>query len=358
MARRSKGEGTLYQRPDGLWVAQITLPNGKRKTKYGKTQRAVKDWLLEQRKAVKDQVWVENESVTLGDFLDRYMKDVGEHTLRPNTIKAYESLIRIHVKPEIGNIKLTSLRPEHLQSFYSKKMGEGLSNRMVQFIHSVIHKALNQATKWGLVARNVSDLVEKPSVKRKSPVTWDVVQVKRFLKQVENNRLYSLYLLAVTTGMREGELLGLQWEDVSFETNNISVKRTLLNIKGKGLVLSEPKSESSKRLVSIPPFVMAVLKTRASGGLMFKTSNNTPISPRNLVRDFKKNLANAGLPDIRFHDLRHTAATLMLTEGVHPKVVQEMLGHSQISLTLDTYSHVIPTMQGEAASKMDRLLSP
>jgi integrase len=337
-------------------VAQITLPNGKRKVKYSKVQKIVKDWLLEQRKAVKDQIWIGDETVTLSDFFARYMTDVAVHKLRPKTLEAYESLIRIHILPEIGNIKLSRLTPGQLQSLYSLKRNQGLSPRTVQFIHSIIHKALEQALKWGVVARNVSDLVDKPTVKRKAPTVWNIDQVQQFLSYVQDDRLYPLYLLAVSTGMREGELLALHWEDVDFSSGTISVRRSLQQLKGKGLVISEPKSEKSKRLISVPAFVLEKLKPYKSTGLMFKTINKTPFSPRNLVREFKKHAKNAGLPEIRFHDLRHTAATLMLSAGIHPKVVQEMLGHSQISLTLDTYSHVLPTLQNEAAEKMDELM--
>ena len=364
MRRRAKGEGTVFwMATKNLWVAQITLPSGKKKAKYSRTQKEVKDWLLEQRKAVKDQAWVDSKSITFGSYLERYMSDVGAHTLRPQTIEAYDNLIRIHIVPELGNIKLGLLQPHHLQKLYSDKINQGLSNRTVQFMHAVIRKALKQAVRWGLIVRNVTDLVEAPKVKKKAFTTWTADQVKQFLRVVREDRLYSLYVLAASTGMREGELLGLYWEDVDYKAGVVSVRRTVEQLKGKGLVLSEPKSEKSKRSIAIPAFALVILRDHQSNqgkttGLIFRTANNTPFSPRNLVRDFKKHINTAGLPDIRFHDLRHTAATLMLSEGVHPKVVQEILGHSQISLTLDTYSHVLPTLQDDAARKMDTILSP
>ncbi len=160
--RRAHNEGTIYQREDGLWVAQISMPNGRRKSKYGKTQRAVREWLEEQKGALKDGVWVESEKITLGTFLDRYLSDVAAHTLRPKSFDSYAYLVRNHIKPELGDIKLSLLRPDHVQNLYSQKLNQGLSRRSVQYIHAVLHKALSQAEKWGLVVKNVADVVDAP----------------------------------------------------------------------------------------------------------------------------------------------------------------------------------------------------
>ena len=360
--RRSHGEGTLYySNTHELWVAQITLPNNKRKTKYSKDQKTAREWLLAQRDALKDGFLVEDDKLTVSQFLDKWYSDVAVHSLRPKSLESYEYLIRLHIKPNIGFIKLVNLSPANLQNLYSKKINQGLSNRTVQYIHSIIHRALNQALRWGWVSRNVADLVQPPSIKRKSPETLNSEQVRKLLAVLLGDRLYPLYVLAISTGMREGELLGLYWEDVDFFSNTIHVRRAIQQLRNKGLVITEPKSDKSKRNIAVPTFAMDVLWNykEAQGyteGLVFRTANNTPISPRNLVRHFKSSLQRAELPNIRFHDLRHTAATLLLNSGVHPKVVQEMLGHSQINLTLDTYSHVLPDIQREAAEKMDLLL--
>lgn len=215
--RRLRGEGSIfYVDSKNMWTAEVFLPNGKRKRKYCRTRKLAKDWLLEQRKAIKDSVWVDQENITLATFLDRYMADVAEHTLRPKTLEVYHILIRVHIKPELGQMKLTRLSPLHLQNLYSLKLKQNLSARTVQFIHSILHRALKQALRWGLVSRNVAGLVDAPSVKRKAPEMLTVDQVKILLDTVQYDRLYSLYVLAVTTGMREGELLGLHWEDVDF----------------------------------------------------------------------------------------------------------------------------------------------
>jgi integrase len=232
----------------------------------------------------------------------------------------------------------------------------------VQFIHSILHRALKQALRWGLVARNVADLVDAPTVKRKALEMLTVDQVKILLDTVQYDRLYSLYVLAVTTGMREGELLGLHWEDIDFLMGTIQVRRTVQSLKGKGLVFAEPKSDQSRRQIAVPQFALDALKayqnkTGNASGLVYRTCNGTPICPRNFIRHFKSALKKANLPDVRFHSCRHFTATALLASGTHPKVVQELLGHSQISLTLDTYSHVIPSLQYEAAEKMDHLFS-
>jgi integrase len=341
-------------------VAQVTLPNSKRKVKYSKQQKVIKDWLLGQRKAIEDGNWVESDKVTLAAFLDRYMADIASHTLRPKTIQSYEYLIRLHIKPEIGNIKLGALRPDHLQNLYSLKLNQGLSNRTVQYIHAVIHKSLHQAMKWGLVNRNVADLADPPKVKRRIPQTLTLEQIKQLLEIVKEDRLYALYALAVGCGLREGELLGLYWEDIDFFSGTIHIQRAVQQLVGKGLIITEPKSDKSKRNIAIPGFASDILwdwreKSGNNSGLVFPTGNNTPISPRNLVRHFKTSLVKAGLPNLPFHSLRHSFASIQLMAGTNPKIVQEALGHSQISLTLDTYSHVIPSLQKEAAEKMNEL---
>jgi integrase len=358
--RRSKGEGTIYQNSKGLWVAQVTLPNGKRKVKYSKTQKVVKDWLLGQRKAVEEGNWVDNDRLNISSFLDRYMEDVAAHTLRPKTIESYDYLIRLHIKPEIGNLKLTALRPDHLQNLYSKKLNQGLSKRTVHYVHAVVHKALHQAMKWGLVSKNVADLADPPAVKRQTPKTLTLEQIKQLLAILKNDRLYPLYTLAVGCGLREGELLGLYWEDVDFFSGTLHIQRSVQQLKNKGLYITEPKSEKSKRTIAVPGFALDILwdykeKYGKVSGLVFSTSNSTPFSPRNLIRHYKSALVKANLPDLPFHSLRHSFASIQLLAGTNPKIVQEALGHSQISLTLDTYSHVIPSLQKEAAEKMNEL---
>lgn len=359
MSRRSKGEGTIYfSTTQDLWVAQITLPNGKRRTKYSKQQKVVREWLLKQREAIRDNVWVGDDTLTVSKFFDRYLSDVAAHRIRPKTYERYEGIVRLHIKPTIGKIKLARLRADHLQNLYSQKVNEGLSKRSVQQMHAIIHKALKQAMKWGLVARNVSDLVEAPKPEKRVPKTLSSEKVNELFRILKGDRLYPLYVVAIATGMREGELLGLMWEDVDLEKGIIHVRRTAQTLAGKGVVITETKTNQSRRSIPLPQFAIEALKEQPKEcELVFPTSNCTPISARNLLRHWYLVREKIDEPNMRFHDLRHTSATLLLKAGIHPKVVQERLGHSRISMTLDTYSHVIPSMQEEAADKLDKLFN-
>ncbi len=360
--RRTKGEGSIYYAKNvDLWIAQITLPNGKRTSKSSKSQKDVRDWLIDQRKQLNDGLYITDEHLKLAVFLDRYLKDIAFYHLRPRTYQRYTGIINNHIKPEIGNIKLSALRPNHIQALYSKKLKSGLSINTIRYIHAVLHKALFQALKWGLVARNVSDLVDKPKTERKIFKTWSPDDVNLFLEAVEQHRWYSIYVLAIYTGLRQGELLGIHREDVDLERGIINVRHQISAIRGQGLTITDLKTEKSRRPVTLPASALRVLSefidiVGIKSGLLFTTSTGKPISPRNLLRHFRATNEAIGIPHIRFHDLRHTHASLLLAAGVHPKVVQERLGHSQISLTLDTYSHLIPSMQTEAAEKFESII--
>ena len=206
-------------------------------------------------------MWIDDTRITYGDFLDRFMSDVAAHTLRPKTIESYESIVRVHIKPELGNIKLSALTPAQLQSLYSKKLQGGYSKRTVQYIHAVIHKSLAQALKWGLLARNVAGPgLSAPRVTKKAPTVLTAAQAKRFLEVVRENRFYTLYVLAITTGMREGELLGLHWEDVDFDHSVIHVRHATQSLWKKGIIITEPKTEKARRTIALPEKAIEALR--------------------------------------------------------------------------------------------------
>lgn len=362
MKRRSRGEGSLYySESKKLWVSKITLPDGRRKVKYGKSQKEVREHHQTALNQLRQGI-LGDETITTADFINRYMESVGRHNLRPKTIESYTALIRLHIIPDIGKIKIAHLRPDHLQALYSQKLEKGLSKRTVQFIHSIIHKCLDQAMRWGIVPRNVADLVTAPTPQRRPPSIFDSRQVGVFLNAVKDHRFYLIYVIAIYCGLREGEVLGIHVEDVDLQKGVINVNHAVQSLAGKGLVVTEPKTDRSRRSISLSKTPLTLLAKHIEGlnrnqGLIFTTSTGHPYSPRNLVRHFKSVLKETGLPNIRFHDLRHTSASLLLAAGVHPKVVQERLGHSTIVLTLDTYSHLIPGMQDRAAEKMEKILS-
>jgi integrase len=359
--RRSRGEGTIFFSPErSRWIAQITLPNGRKRTRLGKTQGEVKKWLLEQRRAVQQGAYLADETHTLESFLHSYIEDVASQTLSPRTVLSYSYLIKNHIVPEIGKLRLSQLRPEHLQALYARKLNVGLSRRTVRYIHHFLHSVLQIAYKWGLVLRNVADLADPPASEGKTATVLTAAQARQLFDVVRSDRLYPLYVCAVSLGLRQGELLALEWQDVDFEHRTLSVSKQLQYIPRLGLLIKPPKTRSSIRTLPLPDITYAALmehRAKSDSRLVFATANNTPFSPRNILRHFHMKLAEMGLPKMAFHNLRHSCASFHLAAGTNPKVVQELLGHSNIGITLSIYSHVLPCVQEEAARKINSILS-
>jgi integrase len=247
-----------------------------------------------------------------------------------------------------------------------------VSPRSVHHVHRVLHGAFAQAVRWHLIPRNPCDGAQKPRVARVEMNVWTPVEADAFLLATREHRMHALYVLALTTGMRQGELLGLNWAAIDLNTGTLAVRRALQWQRGNGLVFTEPKTARSRRKIHLSQTALAALRAhkdrqkfeRHAADLAWTTHDlvvcdavGEPLSPTNETKRFQRAVAAAGLPAIRFHDLRHTAATILLAKGVHVKLVSEMLGHSTITLTLDTYSHVIPAMHGDAAAAMDAVFS-
>ena len=367
--RRSNGEGTIYKRYDGRWCAQTTI-QGKRITHYEKTQKKCNEWLKRINTQIESGLSYSGAQIALEIYMVDWL-ETAKQSIRPKSFNQYEQITRHYILPEIGKIKLRDLRPDQVQRLYNRKLEAGIGKRTVQLIHAILSRALNQAVKLGLIGRNQVNAVTKPKMKRGEIKYLDEKQAKILLSAVADTRYTALYYIAITTGLRLGELLGMRWIDLDWKNKSLHVKRQLQRIKGEGLIFSEPKSAAGRRVVVLGNMTIEKLKEHKKyqpidklfagdkwkeNDLIFPSTIGTPMEPRNLQRHFKGILNKAELPGIRFHDLRHTAATLMLTQGIHPKVVQERLGHSSISLTLDVYSHVIPSIQGEVAEKLDNLL--
>ena len=368
---RGHGEGSITQRKDGIWQAAISLEGGKRRFYYGPTRKAVSDKLKE---ALRDQlrgILPTGPDQTVESYLTRWLADVAKHTVRPSTFEDYEEMVRVHALPAIGKLKLSKLTAQQLQALYSAMLAKGLSPSTAQKMHAILHRALDQAMRWDIVARNVADLVDAPRPGKREMQPLDSEQAARFLEVARGDRLHALYVVAVSTGMRQSEMLGLTWQDVDFDAATLHVRQQLGRITGEGFKFSEPKTSKGRRSISLPAFAVVALREhrvrqleerlKASSewvdqGLVFANEVGRPIERQNLVRrSFQPLLEKAGCPRIRFHDLRHTAATLLLSQGVHPKVAQERLGHSTIGMTLDVYSHVLPDMQRDAADKLEAL---
>jgi integrase len=377
MGKRGNGEGSIYFRTsDEKWVGSITLENRKRRVFYGKTRKEVQEKLKVALREQQQGTLVTAPRQTLAQFLTDWLENSQRQSVRPRTYERYEELVRLHIAPALGRYELQKLSAQHLQAFYAKKAEEGLSATTINHFHNVLHKALDTAVKWNLVARNVCDLVSPPRRKRYEVHPLTLEQVHKLLAVVEGHEMEALFRLALATGLRRGELMGLKWQDINLDAGVLQVRRILSRVPskmpGKGYVEAEPKTQKSRRSVVIAPFALEALKQHrerqreaeiTAGPLwqdhdfVFCTSIGTHLNPtRDMLDQLKVLLKKAGLPDIRFHDLRHSAATLLLSVGVHPKVVQEILGHSQISITMDVYSHVLPGMQQEAMSRLNDAL--
>jgi integrase len=373
MAKRGPGEGSIYWRKDGRWTAEISLEGGKSKFLYGKTRKEVQEKLKTALYEQQQGMLLTGPQQQVGQFLTQWLEDVHKQSIRARTYERYEEIIRLHLIPGLGHHQLQKLLPQHIQSFYQKKLKEGLSPTTVISFHSVLHKALETAVRWNLVARNVCELVSPPRRKRFEIQPLSMEQIHRLLEAAQGHRLEALFVLALATGMRRGELLGLKWQDLDLEKGTLQVRRILTRIPsklpGKGFEETEPKTDKARRRIVLPPFATEALKqhrvrqkeAKLKAGpawqehdYVFCTSLGTHLNPTKDVLDVLKSLLKkAGLPHVRFHDLRHSSATMLLEMKVHPKVVQEILGHSQISMTMDIYSHVLPTMQEEAMSKIN-----
>jgi integrase len=375
MTRRGPNEGSIYQREsDGRWLGVLHIgyagEKRQRRVYYGRTRAEVVKKLAGAQRTQDDGLPLPAERLTVGAFLDRWLKSV-KPALRPNTYRRYEQFARLHISPALGRISLAKLTPDQLQGLYASKLEAGLSPTTVRHIHAAAHKALKQATRWGLVVRNVASVVEAPRMAHHEMTTLSPDEAQRVIEAACGERLGAVYTLALTTGMRRGELLGLRWRDVDLERGAVQVRASLQWTK-EGPVFGEPKTERSRRQITLAKIAIDTLRAhriaqaeerlRRGGAwedndLVFANEVGRPVHPNNMVRrSFEPLLRRAGVPRVRFHDLRHSAATLLLAQGVHPKIVSEMLGHSQIAMTLDLYSHVTPTMQRQAADAMDAVL--
>src|SRR6266516_2923194 len=370
--QRGHGEGSIYQRKDGRLVASITVEGRKRKTLYGKTRKEVAEKL---HKALQDRrqgILATGPRQKLGEYLEHWLKKVHKPGIRLTTYAGYRNVLDNHLLPGLGHIQLQGLTPQQVQAFYARELEDGLSPRtLVSMVHVVLHKALDDAVRWNLVPRNVCDAVSLPRFSVESSIrslTRD--QAQKLLEVARGHRLEALLTVALVTGMRRGELLALRWRDIDLERRSLQVRRTVSLIRGHGYVETEPKTAKGRRKIVLPQPVVEVVKqhrthqleARSKVGdawhdhdLVFCNIYGDYLHPDRMVERFQKLLKEAGLPHLRFHDLRHSAATILLSMGVHAKVVQELLGHSNISMTMYVYSHVLPSMQKDAMDKWDDL---
>lgn len=373
--RRGNGEGSIIRRKDGLYMARYTVETAtgvKCKTLYAKIRKEASEKLTEALALAQKGITADTGAMTVGAFIERWLEDTVRGSVRQSTYQRDESLCRVHIIPALGKKKLKTLNAADVQRFYRVKLDSGLSSATVHKLHVILHKALKQAVRWGLAPRNVADDVDAPKVHKEEVHPLTNEQARKLLDTTQGDRLEALYVVAVQSGLRQGELLALKWEDVDFEARTVQVRRTLTRNGGK-LAVGPAKTAKGRRTVRLTRDATEALQghltrqlveidkageTWQENGLVFCTVKGTLINPTNLrKRSLAPLLQRAGLPTITFHQLRHTAATILLLKNVNPKVVSEMLGHATIAITLDTYSHVLPNMQSSAVAAMEEAFS-
>ena len=379
--KRGNNEGSIYEHMRngkkvgyrGAYTVH-TADGPKRRYVSGKTREEVRRKLAKAM-ADRDGGFVfDAGSLAVGEYLDRWLSDCVKGTVRESTFERYEYTISPHIKPVLGRIKLKNLTPAHVRAFYREKLDARLAPATVHKMHVVLHKALDQAVADGLIPRNATDTVKVPRINREEINPLTAEEANRLIEAARGDRLAVLYILAIHTGLRQGELLALKWEDLDLEEGTLRVRRTLTYVGGKHS-LSEPKTKKSRRTVRLTSSSVIALRGHLNrqmeemahlgalyrpGGLVFASEAGGIINPSNLRnRSFARLLKRTGLMGrgLRFHDLRHTCATLLLSRNVNPKIVSEMLGHANIAITLDTYSHVLPDMQATAIAAMEDALS-
>ncbi len=344
---------------------------GKRRRKFVNVKGSKADAqkkLREMLSALDKGMPLDISKATVGEFLDQWLYIYAETNTSPRTVEGYRERIHRYIIPRLGHVPLVKLAPAQIQSVYSDMLDRGLSARTALGAHRVLREALGHGVRWGLLARNVCDAVDPPRPARKEMASLDADDVQRFLDAASHSHYGPLFFLAVYTGMRRSELLGLRWSAVDLDTRTIAVTETLQRVRGKGLIVMQPKTARSRRSVSLPPSAVALLaglkvkqrEQRSAMGFewgntdyVFSHPDGSPMYPNTVSRRFAEIVRRAGIPPVRLHDLRHTHATLMLKQGVHPKIVSERLGHASITITLDTYSHVLPGLQEAAALKFE-----
>ena len=378
--------GSIRRRGKGTYELTVDLgkdSNGRRQRKFVNvkgTRKEADKKLRELAAAVDSGTALDLSKVNVSEFLERWMADYVATNTAPSTQDGYHFIVRCHLIPHLGNIPLKKLQPAHLQEYYAKALSTGrrdgkggLSARTVKHHHRVLSEALSHAVKWGVLSRNVAQMTDPPRPSRKEINILSPVDIDRLVDAFEGTDYYALVYTALYTGMRRGELLGLRWCDVDLPLATISVTQSLQRLYGGEFSVREPKSAHSRRLIPMPPSLAVLLRrhneheeqrkellgmTASPTDLVFSRYDGHPLDPSTVSHNFGDIVTKSGIKNVRFHDLRHAHASLMLRTGASPKVISERLGHSSIAITMDIYSHVMPGLQEEAAIRFEEALTP
>ncbi len=369
--RRPQGDGTIRKRPDGRWEGRIIIGHKRDgtpmyKSVFGKTQKATLKMLHQMIDTYRDVDLTEDSRMTLGEWLDKWLDEYMIFTVRESTLDGYRCMTNNQVKRFIGDKQLSSLTTADIQKFYNKIKKQGrvkpnrdgsyeLADSMVRGIHMMLHEALDTAVKERLIAKNPTNGTTIPKNNYAEKQILGDEQLTRFLEEIKGEEYwYDFFYLEVMTGLRRGEICGLKWSDIDFGANKLRVQRSVSSKKGGGVNIGETKTNTGTRNIIMPPSVIDVLKKRKQTAItewVFPAFLNPeqPIHPEAAYRKLKVILKHAGLPQIRFHDLRHTFATHAMKGGVDAKTLSGILGHTNASFTLDTYTHVTSDMQKNAS---------
>jgi integrase len=368
---RGHGEGTIFQRSNGSWRAQLTV-NGERFSYSAKTKSDCIDWIATMQFQRSRSFDHKGGNTSLKIYMEQWLEN-HKVSVRLKTYHRYKGLSEKYIIPRLGDIGLSDLHPLNIERFYTDLVMDGIGIRSVRLCHSILHCALKKAVAYGWIPRNPAHGITLPQYKPAEMQVWNDSQVSVFLMTAESSRHKALYHVAITTGMRQAEILGLQWSDVDWDRGTIQVRRQLQRVRGKGWSFLEPKTRNGRRKIILSKGTLIALhfhkeRQRFSISiagerwqkheLIFPNSVGNPMDPSNLRKDFNRLMSDADLPKIRFHDLRHSAASLMLNNGIPVIVVSRILGHAKPSITLDLYGHLYHEMQGEAAKVMDKLITP
>ena len=370
--------GSIRQRSKGTWQLRYDAPpdgTGKRRFVSETVRGNKKDAervLRERLASIENGGYVAKDKETVAQYMQRWLQTYAATNTTIRTQEGYKGNVDRYIVPSIGGIVLQNLTGRHIQTMYGQMLDRGLSARTALHVHRVLREALGHGVKWGILTRNVADATTPPRPDNRQADMWDAETIDQFLVAAEGGRFRSVYHLAVLTGMRRSELAGLKWDHVDLVNGRLSVIATLQRIIGQGLVAGQPKTPRSRRSIALASDAIELLHSLRgrqieqrldfgelwmNSGYVFTQEGGKPINPPSVSKDFASIVRKAELPHLTFHGLRHAHATLALTAGINPKIVSERLGHSNIAVTMDTYSHVLPGMQEAAAQAVEDLLA-
>lgn len=369
--KRGNREGSIFHKSNGTWRAQVTL-EGRRLSFTSDTRKGCQDWLKKTLGQIDGGLKFDATKITVAEYLKDWLASVRLNR-RPRTAEQYIQICDAYVQPILGRIKLKDLQPEQIQRMYNQLVEDRHGAFLVIKLHTILSSALSQAVQTGAILRNPASLAHPPRPPVKEMAILDTSQISQLFVTIKDHRLAPLIHLAINTGMRQMELLGLKWSDLDWIKKTLKIERQLERDTRNEVHFASPKTRAGRRTIFLDQTTLDILKKHLerqnterihagdqwiNHGLIFCTSVGTPLNPRNVLRDFKRFLKEAGLPELRFHDLRHTSASLLLNNGYSPLVVSKRLGHTRTSITMDIYGHLHPIQEMEAAEKISELITP